>query len=141
MMRSVMFAVAAGRFVPPRLLTDAHFAKAPDAAMNTKIGTARCATGRAGRWGGLRMSDTLSDAPRVPCIASCIRGFERVVPAPEDWDVKPILVWSSAWDTEPFFPECVECDPEDHSITISPDDEGVFHRIKVCTISFREEDI
>ena len=80
----------------------------------------------------------MCEVPRVPRIASCKRGFERTVPTPDDWDAKQILVWSSVGNTEPFFPECVECKPDSKSITITPDDEGTFHLVKVCCIQFRE---
>jgi hypothetical protein len=72
----------------------------------------------------------------IPRIAACKRGFERTVPAPADWTEKSILVWSSEPDVDMFFPECEDCKPDEDSIMISPDDDGVFHHIKVCRISF-----
>lgn len=76
------------------------------------------------------------DDETVPRIAACKRGFERTVPVSADWTEKSILVWSSESGVDPFFPECVDCKPDEDSIMISPDDNGVFHPIKVCSISF-----
>lgn len=82
--------------------------------------------------------DLPANAQTVPRIASCERGFERIVPTPVDWTEQKILVWSSQAGFEPFFPECVVCEPDDDGIMISPDDAGVFHRVRTCPIRFRE---
>jgi len=78
---------------------------------------------------------TLETAPR---IASCERGFERIVPAHADWTEMPILVLPPPPDAEPFFQECVDCKHGEDGIEIMQDDNGVFHRVKICLIKFRE---
>lgn len=77
--------------------------------------------------------------PEQDRIASCHRGFERIVPVPADWIEVPILVLPAKGD--PFFPECEDCeefDRDDGGILISPDDAGVLHLIKECLIRFRD---
>ncbi len=72
-------------------------------------------------------------------IASCKRGFERTVPVPADWTEMPILVMPPEGD--PFFPECKDCEVCRHGedcIAIMPDDADVFHRVKLCLLTFRD---
>ena len=73
----------------------------------------------------------------VTRIAVCKCGFERVLPAPEGWTEQEILVLPLS-PAEPFLPECVECKQSTHGgMEIMQDDDGVFHRVKTCSIRFR----
>lgn len=72
--------------------------------------------------------------------ATCERGFERVVPMPAGCDEQSLLVLVRPVPSEgdPFFPECEDCKRDQQDILLMPNDSGVCHIVKVCTIRFKE---
>jgi len=76
--------------------------------------------------------------PDADRIASCEAGHERITPAPKDWTEKAILVMPPD-DSEPFFQECRTCEKQGiGQIQMMQGDDGMLHRVKICTIKFRD---
>lgn len=76
-------------------------------------------------------------------IVTCERGFECIKQIPAEVVENEIEAIVVSPDGDSLFVECVECDrgtPDDSSILIMPDDDGILHRVKLCVLKLRDPD-
>lgn len=76
-------------------------------------------------------------------IVTCRRGFECIKQIPSTLVEREVEAVTLSPAGMPLFPECIACDlgtPDDCSILIMPDSEGVLHRVKLCMLKLRDPD-
>ena len=76
-------------------------------------------------------------------IVTCKRGFECIKQIPAEIVETEIEAVTLSPDGESLFPECADCDlgmPDDCSMLIMPDDDGILRKVKLCMLKLWDPD-